>query len=397
MNDPPIYNIGNPSKKRAPNPIFFFIWATKHCPLSFTERLVWSLLVKADRTKGQGTTQADIAARSGLSRVTVREAVKEDSLLRKKSLVIRENHRSWRAVEPKGETAAWFATRKSKSNHWANQLAYWPVELPATPSNPLFDRTLLGLLTTLKGHKPAAYQECYESLAVALGCDYRRVKTVLTKLQKGEVVEVVNTMKNRYGRVVRFDVLLSGSDQATQPAAPVPHSEQPQSHKPVPRPTIQPAVEPINQASKPKSLPTAPAPQRPGEPVSEPLQTAKFIHEPPIPERMIQGSPDGESTEALSIEHHIAGIRRLEDEMRAYMRDVKGYEDWQIGQILGVLCKIPMEDRRRVFFAIINKHGDSSAAVLTEVRNYVQRKKQRERSDAQTFFELEAMSQFVTV
>ena len=77
MNDPPIYNIGNQAKKRALNQIFFFMWATKHCPLSFTERLVWSLLVKADRMKGQGTTQSDIAGWSRLSPKAIRKAMRK--------------------------------------------------------------------------------------------------------------------------------------------------------------------------------------------------------------------------------------------------------------------------------------------------------------------------------
>ena len=193
------------------------------------------------------------------------------------------------------------------------------------------------------------------------------MKAAVDRLKESSLIEVINTMTNRYKRVVRFDVRLLECDLSQAEA--------------------KPTVEPMQPIHEPGFVKSARDPNESGTPAQEPLLAVDPVLGP------IQPSM---SMESPSLENRFTPLRRLENEMRAYMRDVKRYEDWRIGQILGVMCKVPMDDRRRVFYAIVNKHGDSPAAVLTEVRNYVDRKKRRERAEAQELFELEAMSLFVT-
>lgn len=161
MNGPPTYSIVREDEKDAQKQHLFFIWCRKECPLSFSERLVWSALVKADRMTGDGASQAKIAEWTGLDRKTIREALKAESLLLSSGLVIKEHYRSWRAVKPTKVTTTWFGVKKKQKTreHWADDLAYWPVELPEAKPRLTFDDVLWGLLCLLKGSNDAVVHE----------------------------------------------------------------------------------------------------------------------------------------------------------------------------------------------------------------------------------------------
>lgn len=104
----------------------WFLTCSKVCPLIFAERLVYSHLVSKARY-GKIQTAKDIAANVGLHR----SSAVADSLAALQSHELAEQSKDgWRALPPSGNAEVWLVARKSKSQHWFDRLAYFPISLP---------------------------------------------------------------------------------------------------------------------------------------------------------------------------------------------------------------------------------------------------------------------------
>ena len=86
-------------------------------PLGLNERIVFSLLAYRARC-GNGASLRAVSAATGLHVRTVRKCVVNLGGL------VEFRHGQWWAVEPKGEPATWFATRRlEQAKHWSDRLA----------------------------------------------------------------------------------------------------------------------------------------------------------------------------------------------------------------------------------------------------------------------------------
>lgn len=104
----------------------WFLTFNKDCPLSFSERLVYSHLVSKIR-HGKSQTAKSIAAHTGLHRGSV--VASSLDVLEAHGLA-EKSKGCWTALRPTGATEAWFVPRKSRSDKWHERLAYFPMSMP---------------------------------------------------------------------------------------------------------------------------------------------------------------------------------------------------------------------------------------------------------------------------
>jgi hypothetical protein len=104
----------------------WFVTLKADCPLGFAERLVLSSLVSKAR-HGKSVTARRIAKVTGLHRGS---SVSPALAALQRHRLAEKTTEGWRALPPSGEAAQWFVSRKGKSEHWHERLAYFPVSLP---------------------------------------------------------------------------------------------------------------------------------------------------------------------------------------------------------------------------------------------------------------------------
>jgi DNA-binding MarR family transcriptional regulator len=194
-----------PSKK-----FIKFLSVNRDCPLTFSQRLVYSFLVYGARLN-KALSLRGITKATQLDRNTVRVVVRQ---LVEIGLAQR-HHGTVQAVEPTGYVAAWFVSppRLAEANTWADRLAYFrfylsmPVQerstsrrLALTPKQ----AAVYCLLLNLSKELPAGSEEstlgmrvCTASqalLAALLGIDRQTVRKALVKLEELYLVEVHQEM-----------------------------------------------------------------------------------------------------------------------------------------------------------------------------------------------------------
>ncbi len=209
----------NPGQEKlAQKRFIFFLVGTKSCPLRFNERLVWSYLVKAERAKKSGLTRKEIAEWTGLSSTTTRHVVTD---LVDLGLATNPHYRLTVANEPNEQTSDWWHRRTTKKDqpHWADRLAYFPIEL-SSPDNDPIKAAILGLLRSLAGKSHAAQGQSAAGLAKMLGSDYRTVGMRLRRLEEAKRIKTMGMSQNRFGKTDRFDVVLLSADNRDNLAPP---------------------------------------------------------------------------------------------------------------------------------------------------------------------------------
>jgi hypothetical protein len=365
MNCPPLYHIEQPSKnlaQKSDDRSIFFIWCKKRCPLSFNDRLVWSYLLKCEQARGEGASQSGISQYVGLDRQTVGRSLHDR--LREHGLVEKVHSRAWRAIEPTEDSHdGWFAPRRQDSEeaHWGNKMAYWPVFL--TDGHRPFDVVLLALLRTLKGGEAAVTWESYEWLSIPMGCNWRTVKSALKKRLP---VEIFAGTKNRFGKVDRFDILLTDG--------------------------------PIKRQEKRGTIP----PRRPKKAEEHPAKEEAPQETPP------QSGDAGirEATETLPPSlwdllksPKVARLRAVDAEVSEVLQKA-GYEEYQIGNVLWSLEKATtdgdIERGRRLFYAVFKRFKTPDQVVAALQKDAaIRRRAQRE--EAEQLRHLEDMSRYVSV
>lgn len=190
------YNIDTTAEKLAPQ--FFFLQSTSESPLTFNERLVYSILAKCD-FQGYSVRMVEIAKQCGLSRKQVFLTLHR---LAARGLAI-QNGRDWSAVKPSESQSQWFLPRSCKTpKHWTDNIAYWPVEATHKP----LESVLIGMVRYHKGLKHTTATGIATRLGVAQGTISKLLATT-TALTR--VVTQWNTglhPKTKQKTALRFDV-----------------------------------------------------------------------------------------------------------------------------------------------------------------------------------------------
>jgi len=179
------------AEKWFPNKKFVPVIATRKCPLTYSQKIVYSYLVFRLR-KEQTATRAKMVKVLRLAKNTVSKALAELETI---GLVVQEQ-KWYRAAEPNDAQKAWFATNRRTDELWNRQFATYAVYCPkrgsglATKAN-----ALLWLLYSLapKYGRPVVFGQHLAGLAVMLGMSEKGVKQGIDRLISLGLVERVGT------------------------------------------------------------------------------------------------------------------------------------------------------------------------------------------------------------
>jgi predicted transcriptional regulator len=173
-----------PGKKYFP-----IVVSTKKCPLTYSERVVYSYLVFRLH-KEQTATRAKMVKVLRLAKNTVSKAVAE---LEKIGLVAKEQ-KWYRASKPDDAQKAWFAKNGRTSELWNRQFATYAVYCPKKGSGlSTKANALLWLLYSLapKYGRPVVFGQHLAGLAAMLNMSEKGVKQGIDRLISLGLVERV--------------------------------------------------------------------------------------------------------------------------------------------------------------------------------------------------------------
>jgi hypothetical protein len=105
-----------------------FYHFTKDCPLTLSDRLVWSYLIYRSRVNGAATQQRVADALRLSATLTVKPALTRLADLQ----LVQKREDGWFACPPAGEAAGWISTRTTGAGgKWQDRLASAPFKLPS--------------------------------------------------------------------------------------------------------------------------------------------------------------------------------------------------------------------------------------------------------------------------
>src|ERR1700733_8384563 len=167
----------------------------KGCPLSFNERLVYSLLVYVSRQKkNNALSNRGISRALGLHKDTVPRIV---ATLITHNLVERGDARLVQAKEPAGDRINWFVMNWPDRHRWQDRYGYLLVVLPA-PLHVKQGRKRVRLspcqiavyCLLIAKEKDGPIKTSTASVAGLLGVDVRTVRSALAALEECGLVEL---------------------------------------------------------------------------------------------------------------------------------------------------------------------------------------------------------------
>jgi DNA-binding MarR family transcriptional regulator len=166
----------------------------KGCPLSFNERLVYSLLVYVSRQKkNHALSNRGISRALGIDKDTVPRIV---ATLIKHGLAERGDAGRVQAKEPAGDRTNWFVMNWRDRHPWQDRYGYLLVVLPAPLPAKRGRRLKLSpcqiavYCLLVAKEKDATIKTSTASIAGLLGVDVRTVKSALASLEECGLVEL---------------------------------------------------------------------------------------------------------------------------------------------------------------------------------------------------------------
>lgn len=167
---------------------------TKSCPLTLTDRLVYSHLVYR-RRKNRGATQDRVSKTLSLNAALVKRSLAALSVCH---LVTRAG-KAWRAEQPTGEQLEWFVTKARKGDWWAQfrAFAYY------LPSSQCGMRSNIRRVVYSKCLSMCKETMSYNGLSVLIGESPRTIQRSVTWLVRAGLFEVTF----RRGKVFRLKPL----------------------------------------------------------------------------------------------------------------------------------------------------------------------------------------------